>query len=277
MKPPSILLLGLTIATVTFTIQEMRISQVRQKLSQREQQTPPEERIRRPSANEPQLTFRPGKILKKDQSTELESLKSTHIEQGLMISIHGIYGIFITELSLGPDESEYFESLLLERLVAKQQFGANYLNASASNRQDTVETFEIRIAKSDLKIRKFLNHPDDFADFVKYEKQLPERRTLNDIRPLISSLSRETDEELINLLYQCRTKIEGEPQLWETLVPLEDIKTKQEHWEKCDARLAQVLPSTLPDEIVQNFLHQWKIVRNAQKEEYYQTYSLIHN
>ena len=209
MKRPLALLLVLVATLVTYTIQEIRLFHVRQELSQLGSQTPDQSanknRVSRVVATESQDPWGHRGTRKLDPKSPTPVL----IQQGLRISIPNLYGSFITGLNLDSDENDYFESLLLGRLVIQHQFGANYSKASAPCRPDTVEDFRIQITHNDLKIKRFLNHPEDYADFTKYENQLPERRGFDEIRAFISPLSPETEKRLIDLLYHCRIKTEG--------------------------------------------------------------------
>lgn len=198
------------------------------------------------------------------------------LEQGLQVSLPKLYGDYLLELNLSPSESRYFESLLVERLIAQQQFGLELMTGDHDDRLISTQTLEGRITENNSNIRQFLNHPEDYAEFVRYEKQVPERRSLADIRPLLSKLTRETEEQLIDILYQCRVKTEGELPIWETILADEDVATRQDCWRRSDENLAQILPSLLPDDLARDFLTHWKIVRDNQRKQYDITRSLFH-
>ena len=274
-KPPLFLLLGLVIAMVTFTIEEIRISQIRQKLAQLESQSPDHKTDRNPIRRV--QSTKPRHSSESDRTRELGPNSPTPIliQQGLRVSIPNLYGNFIARLDLNSEENDYLESLLLGRLLIQHQFGANYTKASAPARPSAIDDFNVQIADNDLKIKRFLNHPDDYADFARYEKKLPERRNLDEIRAFISPLSPDTEDHLVDLLYHCRIETEGDLEAWETLVPLENLATKRNQWMKCDERLAQIIPTILPDRDSRAFLQHWNTLRNTQKKHYHLAHSLV--
>lgn len=198
------------------------------------------------------------------------------LEQGLQISLPKLYGNYILELDLSAYESRYFESLLIERLLAQQQFGLEFMTGGWEERILSAQVIERRITENNVKIRQFLNHREDYFDFVKYEKQLPELRNLNEIRPFLSHLSQETEEQLLNILYQCRVKAEGELPIWKTMLAIVDLETKQETWRQCDESITQLLPSLLPDEQLQDFLKHWRTAREKQKTQYGISHAILH-
>jgi hypothetical protein len=198
------------------------------------------------------------------------------LEQGLKLSLPKLYGDFIQDLDLEPIESRYFESLLVERLIAQQKFGLELMAGDENERLISTRTIENRITENNSKIRGFLNHQGDYADFVGYEQRFPERGSLGDIRPLMCNLTSETEERLIDILYQCRVKEEGELPVWETMLADVHVSTKQEYWRRCDDNIALLIPSILPDDQARDFLSLWKIARDYQKEQYEITRSLFH-
>lgn len=211
----------------------------------------------------------------REQGPRYIAVNYSFLEQGLQVSLPKLYGEYIESLDLSAYESRYFESLLVERLIAQQQFGLEMITGDRNDRILSTQTIARRIKENNSRIREFLNHPDDYTDFVTYEKQLPERRSLGHIRPLIAELTRETEERLIDILYQCRVKAEGECPIWETMLPSEDLESQLEAWQRCDESLAQILPSVLPHDLARNFLESWKIMRASQLKEYDLSYSLF--
>ncbi|MDA7881781.1 hypothetical protein N9A94_05700, partial [Akkermansiaceae bacterium] len=214
-----------------------------------------------------------SRSIRKKRNNQHLSVNYSFLEQGLQVSLPKLYGDFILDLDLSPYENRYFESLLVERLLAQQQFGMEVMAGNKNDRLVSINTIEKRLTENNSRIKQFLNHPEDYSDFVKFEKQLPERRNLGVIRSLFSPLTLETEEHLIEILYQCRIEAEGELPIWKSMLADEDIETKQEYWRRSDESLAILLPTVLPRNQAQNFLAQWQTIRS---KHYNIAFSLFH-
>ena len=82
----------------------------------------------------------------------------SYLEQGLQVSLPKLYGDYIAGLNLSAYESRYFKSLLVERLIAQQQFGLEMIIGDRKERLVSTQTIERRITDNNQNIRKFLNH-----------------------------------------------------------------------------------------------------------------------
>jgi hypothetical protein len=87
------------------------------------------------------------------------------------------YGDLISRLNLSPEESDYFQKLLLDKQMVQQNLGMQMMNPTltaderAALRQQIIQG----MTDDDSKIQDFLNSSDDYAYYQTYSQQEPER------------------------------------------------------------------------------------------------------
>ena len=118
-------------------------------------------------------------------------------------AIGALYADMIEYLGLDADETKYFMDLLMYRQMKNVDLSMKMMGGQLNESEKEAMLAEIKGAGETMKteMEKFLNNPDDFAEFEFYEKTMGERMMLSSMdQKLGSSENALTDESYRELL-----------------------------------------------------------------------------
>ena len=125
-------------------------------------------------------------------------------------AIGALYTDLIDFLDLDAEETAYFMDLLMHRQMKNVDFGMKMMSGTMTDEEKKMMTEELETAGDTVKeeMEKFLNNPDDFAEWEFYEKTMGERMMLSQMDQQLSSsdapLTDESYRELLNMMSEER-------------------------------------------------------------------------
>jgi len=126
-------------------------------------------------------------------------------------AVGALYSDLIEYLDLDAEETKYFMDLLMYRQMKQMDLGMKMMGGGMDEAETEQMTADITEASETVKseMQKFLNNPDDFAEFEFYEKTMGERMMLAQMDQTLASsdsaLSDETYRELLGMMHDERT------------------------------------------------------------------------
>jgi hypothetical protein len=122
-------------------------------------------------------------------------------------AITALYDDLIDYLNLNEEEKKYFMDLLMHRQMKQMDMAMKMMSGSLSDEEKQTLQQEIEDATNTVKeeMEKFLNNPEDFAEFEFYEKTIGERMMLSQMDQDLSgsgdALSDKTYRELLGMMH----------------------------------------------------------------------------
>ncbi|VGO16830.1 hypothetical protein PDESU_05422 [Pontiella desulfatans] len=121
-------------------------------------------------------------------------------------AVGALYSDLVEYLGLNKEETDYFMDLLMFRQMKQMDLGMKMMAGDLDEEQKQQMGKELQEAGETVKteMEKFLNNPDDFAEFEFYEKTMGERMMLSQMDQKLSStetaLPDETYRELLGMM-----------------------------------------------------------------------------
>ncbi len=118
------------------------------------------------------------------------------------------YSDFMEYLGLNREETKYFMDLLMSRQMKNVGLGMKILSGELDEEEKKALVEEIKMAEETVKeeMERFLNNPEDFAEWEFYEKTVDERMMLSQVDQKLSAsdaaLSDETYRELLGMMHE---------------------------------------------------------------------------
>lgn len=125
-------------------------------------------------------------------------------------TIGALYADLIDYLDLDPQETEYFMDLLMHRQMKQVDFAMKMMSGGLTDEEKDTLGAEVAAAGETVheEMEKFLNNPDDFAEFEFYEKTVGERMMLSQMDQELAAsdapLSDETYRDLLGMMHDER-------------------------------------------------------------------------
>ena len=122
-------------------------------------------------------------------------------------TIGALYADLIEYLNLGEEETKYFMDLLMHRQMKQVDLAMKMMSGELTDEEKQTLTAEVSAAADTVKaeMEKFLNSPDDYAEWEFYEKTIGERMMLSqmdqDLAASDTSLADETYRELLGMMH----------------------------------------------------------------------------
>lgn len=141
-------------------------------------------------------------------------MENPTMNQVLEASQRGTIGVLYTdlidELDLNDEEMRYFMDLIMHRQMKQVDLALKLMSGDLSEEERATLEAEIEDARQLVseEMERFLNNPDDYAEFEYYEKTLSERMMLSqvvdDLSGTEATFSDETYRQLLDLMYDER-------------------------------------------------------------------------
>jgi len=125
-------------------------------------------------------------------------------------AIGALYTDLIAYLNLNAEETKYFMDLLMYRQMAQVNSAMKLMGGNVSDEEKQALQDGIKEATDFVKseMERFLNNPDDYAEFEFYEKTMSERMMLSqmdkDLASSDASMSDDTYRELLGMMHDER-------------------------------------------------------------------------
>ena len=122
-------------------------------------------------------------------------------------AIGALYTDLIDYLNLDADEEKYFMDLLMYRQMKQVDLAMKMMSGGMTAEEKQTLTDEVAAAADTVKeeMEKFLNNPEDYAEWEFYEKTVGERMMLSqmdqDLAASDASLSDETYRDLLGMMH----------------------------------------------------------------------------
>ena len=149
-----------------------------------------------------------GRRMMKSIATMMENPTMNKVmEASQRGAIGALYTDLIDYLNLDKAEEEYFMDLLMHRQMKQMDLGMKMMSGKLTEEEKQTLTAEVSAAADTVKaeIEKFLNNPEDYAEWEFYEKTVGERMMLSqmdqDLAASEASLSDETYRDLLGMMH----------------------------------------------------------------------------
>ena len=125
-------------------------------------------------------------------------------------AIGALYIDLIAYLNLDEDETKYFMDLLMHRQMKQVDLAMKMMSGGLTDEEKQTLMGEVAAAVDTVKegMEKFLNNPEDYAEWEFYEETMGERMMLSqmnqDLAASDSNLSDETYRELLGMMHDER-------------------------------------------------------------------------
>ncbi len=125
-------------------------------------------------------------------------------------AIGALYTDLIDYLDLNADEIKYFMDLLMHRQMKQVDLAMKMMSGGLTDEERQTLTDEVAAASDTVKeeMEKFLNNPEDYAEWEFYEKTVGERMMLSqmdqDLAASDATLSDETYRDLLGMMHDER-------------------------------------------------------------------------
>jgi len=123
-------------------------------------------------------------------------------------AVGALYSDLMEYLNLDREETEYFMDLLMSRQMKNVELGMKMMSGELSEEEKTAMAEEIEKAGQTVKeeMERFLNNPEDFAEWEFYEKTMGERMMLSQVDQKLAAadetLSDEAYRELLGMMHE---------------------------------------------------------------------------
>lgn len=125
-------------------------------------------------------------------------------------AIGALYTDLIDYLNLDKDETKYFMDLLMHRQMKQMDLAMKMMSGGLTDEEKKILTDEVAAASDTVKeeMEKFLNNPEDYAEWEFYEQTVGERMMLSqmdqDLAASDATLSDETYRDLLGMMHDER-------------------------------------------------------------------------
>jgi hypothetical protein len=136
----------------------------------------------------------------------MKSMRAAQMSSWMQMTYHDL----MEHLQLSPDESTYFQNLLTDKELSREQLGTQMLNPSLSaDQRDEIHQQLIQADQGfDGKIQQFLNNDADYAYYQTYAQQSSERAEVGAFESTLAGqgepINADQADTLANLMYDAR-------------------------------------------------------------------------
>jgi len=123
-------------------------------------------------------------------------------------AVGALYSDLMEYLDLDREETEYFMDLLMTRQMKNVELGMKMMTGELGDEEKKAMAEELEKAGETVKeeMERFLNNPEDFAEWEFYEKTMGERMMLSQVDQKLSAadatLSDEAYRELLGMMHE---------------------------------------------------------------------------